>query len=400
MKRYAKCTALLLSVLLILSVLSACGGSGSRTPTLNDLNQSTNSASGSLTDIVPSAITTTTASTDSSNDPVTFSYSTYLTKEGHFEGVTALDYVTLPAYEGISIPADIHTISDEDVDEQIDSLRDSYVTYGQITDRSLENGDTVNIDYVGTIDGVEFSGGSTGGAGTIVTIGVTNYIDDFLEQLIGHKPGETIEVEVTFPEDYGQEDLNGKDAVFTTTINYIQGEAIYPEINDEFVAETFNNWTTVEELREGIRDQLRTNAIAGYIETYLVENTTYTSIPQAIYNYQASSLIYYYETNAAAYGVDLTTFLNAMVGVESVPALLEAEAEYLQHYSRYCLSIQAIAEDSNFTVTDEMLEDYMSQNYSASLHDQLTEFYGEPYLRYVALNDLILSQMIDTCVLE
>lgn len=92
-----------------------------------------------------------------------------------------------------------------------------------LTDTSLEvaDGDTVNIDYVGTVDGVEFDGGNTQGAGTQLTIGSGSYIDDFEEQLIGHHVGETVKVQVTFPEDYGKEDLNGKDAVFEVTINGI-----------------------------------------------------------------------------------------------------------------------------------------------------------------------------------
>lgn len=92
-----------------------------------------------------------------------------------------------------------------------------------LTDTSLtvEDGDTVNIDYVGTVDGVEFSGGNTQGMGTDLTIGSGSYIDDFEEQLIGHKVGETVTVEVTFPENYGNEDLNGKDAVFEVVINGI-----------------------------------------------------------------------------------------------------------------------------------------------------------------------------------
>lgn len=86
---------------------------------------------------------------------------------------------------------------------------------------TIENGDTVNIDYVGTVDGVEFDGGSTNGAGADLTIGSGRYIDDFEEQLIGSHPGDTVEVNVTFPEDYGNEELNGKDAVFEVVINGI-----------------------------------------------------------------------------------------------------------------------------------------------------------------------------------
>lgn len=91
------------------------------------------------------------------------------------------------------------------------------------TDTSLTvaDGDTVNIDYVGTVDGVEFDGGSTNGAGTDLVIGSGSYIDDFEDQLIGAHPGDEVQVEVTFPEDYGSQDLAGKDAVFSVTVNGI-----------------------------------------------------------------------------------------------------------------------------------------------------------------------------------
>ena len=92
-----------------------------------------------------------------------------------------------------------------------------------LKDTSLEvkDGDKVNIDYVGTVDGVEFEGGNTEGMGADLTIGSGSYIDDFEEQLIGAHPGDTVEVNVTFPENYGNEELNGKDAVFTVTVNGI-----------------------------------------------------------------------------------------------------------------------------------------------------------------------------------
>ena len=85
----------------------------------------------------------------------------------------------------------------------------------------MEDGDTVNIDYVGSIDGVEFDGGSTNGQGTDLTIGSGLYIDDFEKQLIGSHPGDTVEVNVTFPDDYSSEDLQGQDALFEVTINGI-----------------------------------------------------------------------------------------------------------------------------------------------------------------------------------
>ena len=87
--------------------------------------------------------------------------------------------------------------------------------------RLIEDGDTVNIDYVGSIDGVEFEGGNTKGNGADLVIGSHTYIDDFEEQLIGHHPGDSVDVTVTFPEDYGKDELNGKEALFKVTVNGI-----------------------------------------------------------------------------------------------------------------------------------------------------------------------------------
>ena len=95
------------------------------------------------------------------------------------------------------------------------------IEYNHITDRVVAKDDYVNIDFVGSVDGVPFDGGSTGGQGTIVQAGSTNYIDDFLDQIIGIKPGETVDVNVTFPDSYGEASLAGKKALFVTTVNYI-----------------------------------------------------------------------------------------------------------------------------------------------------------------------------------
>lgn len=103
-----------------------------------------------------------------------------------------------------------------------DNSSDDNSAYSTDTALTIADGDTVNIDYVGTVDGVEFSGGNTQGMGTDLVIGSGSYIDDFEEQLIGAHPGDTVEVNVTFPDPYGNNaDLSGKDAVFTVTVNGI-----------------------------------------------------------------------------------------------------------------------------------------------------------------------------------
>ena len=102
-----------------------------------------------------------------------------------------------------------------------DNSTDDSTSYSTDSSLTVEDGDTVNIDYVGSIDGVEFDGGNTQGNGTDLTIGSGRYIDDFEEQLIGAHPGDEVEVTVPFPDDYGNDELNGKEAVFDVTVNGI-----------------------------------------------------------------------------------------------------------------------------------------------------------------------------------
>ena len=149
-----------------------------------------------------------------------------------FIAVIIVDAVQNSNTTGETASAAKSSVSNETTSKVENSVTDKNENAGSVieaeettyqTDPSLtvENGDTVNIDYVGSIDGVEFSGGNTQGMGTDLVIGSGLYIDDFEEQLLGAHPGDHVTVTVTFPEDYGKEDLNGKEAVFEVTVNGI-----------------------------------------------------------------------------------------------------------------------------------------------------------------------------------
>ena len=129
--------------------------------------------------------------------------------------------VKLGDYKGLTYTETDTSVSDEEVESQINSTLTAHATPEQIKDRAVEDGDTVNIDYVGKIDDVAFDGGSTDGNGTDLVIGSGSYIDNFEEQLIGAHPGDEVEVKVTFPDDYQATDLAGKEAVFDVTVNGI-----------------------------------------------------------------------------------------------------------------------------------------------------------------------------------
>lgn len=300
-----------------------------------------------------------------------------LDDNGYFRGVKASEIVDLPDYKGIDVDRSVITAAEEDVQYQIDMALNTYgyVEYEQITDRAVVDGDMVNIDYVGSVDGVEFAGGNTGGMGTNVTVGVTSYIDDFLEQLIGHMPGETFNVEVTFPEDYGNEEVNGKDAVFVTTINYICGDALETELTDEIAMQLGYDSAAalVTSVEDWLIERQRSTFIYGLISQAVCEE-----IPQSVEDYLVSGDLASIESEAALYGITLEDYL-MMYGYESKDA-------YIKEVTTMWLAFQAIAELEGLTVTDEMLAEQCTE--------EEIETYGEAYLKQYLLNNVVVPDFI------
>ncbi len=317
-----------------------------------------------------------------SNAGSVYNYSNGLDENGFFEGIKASDIVTLPEYKGVDIDSGIPVASDEEVEKEISGITSSYSYYEQIKDRAVEDGDTLNIDYVGKIDGVQFDGANTGGLGTEVTIGVTEYVEGFLEQLIGHTPGETFSVTVTYPEDYGREDLNGKEAVFDVTINYIRGEYIEAELTDEMAADY--GFESAEALIEDIKEW-RVNMDKFYFFTDLLAEAVCEEVPQSVVDYLINYEMSYYETEAANYGYTLDEYMSLM-GYDSKDAYIEAGKETYIADAKLYLAAQAIAEIEGITVIDADIE--------AAGYTEQVEQYGKPYIKQFMLYQEILPQFI------
>ena len=378
-----------ISVLLAAAMCAALAG-------CNSGASSSGSASGSSSSSDASSSSGTSAAE-------TIDYSAGLNDKGFFEGVTALDYVTLPAdYNAVPL-AEADVAVDEDyLASYIDSIAQSFATDIEVTDRAVEDGDSVNIDYVGSIDGVEFDGGSTGGTGTVVTAGATNYIDDFLDQIIGHMPGETFDVNVTFPDPYeNNPDLAGKDAVFVTTINHIVEQEI-PEVTDEFVKENLyetDGWETVEQMETELREVMRETNIYNGVWDYLMENCEISEIPEAVTTFRQESVLNQYRSYAMSYGMELNDFLTAM-GIESSDALLESSAATIETYAKQSLITQAIAEKEAMELTHDDVLAYFADVEDAT-EDTVTEyedFFGAPYVMMNALNYYVGTLLIDGAV--
>jgi trigger factor len=326
-----------------------------------------------------------------------FDYSAGIDENGFWSGIKASDYVELYDYNTIEVPAEVHEISDNAVQTEINGMLESYKSSEKITNRAVEDGDSVNIDYVGSVDGKEFEGGSTSGQGADVTIGVTSYIDDFLEQLIGHKPGENFDIEVTFPEDYGNEELNGKDAVFNITINHITKETI-PELTDKFVIDNLseaNGWQSIDEMKEGLRTSLRNAAVSAYLQSYMVDNSSVENIPESLIEYQQKSVIAYYEDYAAYYNLELNEFLNTYLGAASEQDFLTQNQESIEETAKFYLVLQAIAEEIDLTVTEEEVKTSLTKTISVDEYPDFQDTYGMPYLKMMVLNQRAVEHIVE-----
>lgn len=206
-------------------------------------------------------------------------YSKGLADDGRIENADMAAMLELADYKNVSVPEDEVAATAEEVEEEISSTLESYKELSTDEQLTIADGDEVNIDFVGTVDGVEFEGGNSNGEGYDLTIGSGSFVDDFEQQLIGHKPGEEVTVEVTFPEDYNEE-MAGKDAVFAVTINGIQ---VKPELTDAFVAENLadaEEVSTAAEYRAKVEDEFYQEHLQEYLENYVVENSTVKSYPK------------------------------------------------------------------------------------------------------------------------
>lgn len=360
---------LVLALVMALSVLASCGSA---------LSSASSASSGSSDSSADSAVTS------------DFDYSAGLTEAGMFDGLKASDYVTLPDYKSINIPAEHSVANEEDVQAQMDSILSNYTTTNQIKDRAVTDSDTVNIDYVGKVDGKEFEGGSA--TGSTVTIGVTNFIDGFLDQLVGHTPGETFDIQVTFPEDYGKEDLNGKDAIFTITLNYIE-EKVVPQMSDDFVKENLSEsygYNTVDELKASIQKSLIQNQEYSYVWQAMLDDASFTEVPAAVTEFERGQMLQYYTNSAKQYGMELATLLS-YYGYDDADAFLDANGEQIENDCKTLLCVQAIAEAEGMTATDEEIASALGAEDIA----EYVTFYGHGYLSQYVLQNKVTQLLLD-----
>ena len=311
----------------------------------------------------------------------TVDYGQGLNEDGTLEGVKATDYVTVCDYSALKIPK--KEVSDSDVQTEIDTILSSY---NQVTDRKVKKGDTVNIDYKGMVDGKEFDGGTASGAS--LKIGSGTFIDGFEDQLIGKMPGETVQVKVTFPKDYQGKEVAGKDAVFETTINYIDET---PKLTDKFVKEKLSDrygYTTVKEMKKTIRDEIFKTNKTDYIWNHMIEKSKFKEIPDELINDRVDVLVNGLKAQLKASNYTLKDYLSAY-GIEDETTLRDQYKSSCESTVKVFLIADAIAADKKISVTDEDVKAYFNGEDTAQYEKQ----YSKAYINRIVLNNLVIQEI-------
>lgn len=320
-------------------------------------------------------------------------------ESGTASAVDPGEVVTLGEYKGVSYTPALETVTDEDVEDQIQALIDANPVITEV-DREAKDGDIVNIDYVGKKDGEAFDGGSD--TGYDLTLGSKTFIDGFEEGLIGTNAGQKIDLNLTFPDAYPNEDLAGQAVVFEVTVNKVQ-ESKEAELNDEFIAAN-TDFSTVEEYRKAVREDLeemaRANAesqkMAQVLQKVVDDSQVNVSdeAVQAYYDEQYQSC----EDMAKMYGVDTDTIISSFFGMtkeDFEPWLMDMSREDCKMRA----VVAAIAEAEKMTVEDKDREELAASNGFEDVAS-LIENVGEDVVNESALRMKVIQFIADNAVEE
>lgn len=225
--------------------------------------------------------------------------------------VFVIPEVTLGEYKGVSVKKRTTEVTDAQVEAKVEEERAKQASEVSVEDRPVQDGDTVNLDYAGSVDGVAFAGGTA--EGQTLKIGSNTFIPGFEEQMIGMSIGEEKDLDVTFPESYHAEELAGKKAVFHVKVNAIT-ETQLPELDDDF-AKDISEFDTLDEYKADVRAKLEAqaaesdkNAFTNAVIEKVLENAT-VDIPEAMIERQIDSMVRDFEYRLMGQGLKLEDFM-------------------------------------------------------------------------------------------
>ncbi len=295
-------------------------------------------------------------------------------------------YVTLGEYTGMTVDRIVSTISDEDVQSEIQNDLYADADFKEVTDRGAQDGDTVNIDYTGTIDGEEFEGGSD--TDYDLELGSGTFLEDFESGIIGMKTGETKEISVTFPDEYDGT-LDGQTAVFSVTVNSIS-EVILPDYNDAYVKENYG-FDTIADFEASVKEDLQsqydddaTYTACADALSMAVDNATFDGYPEDMYNTAKEQM----ESENQAFAEQLGIEWADLAGDD-----YDIEEDVLNNVHEE-LVVYAIAAKEKLEVTDDEFNTFVDDNWEMYEYDTKEDFLkdnSEEDLRYSLLYQKVLD---------
>lgn len=312
-------------------------------------------------------------------------------------------YVTLGEYTGINVTVPSPEVTEQEQNQYLQQIYFSNMVVEEeekITNRAVKDGDVVNIDYTGKKDGVAFDGGTA--ADQYLGIGSNMFIDGFEKGLVGVMPGETVDLNLTFPTGYQSAELAGQAVVFTVTVNYI-----YPEYNDEEVASWGNtSYTTLEDLKKFIYDYLYESNMYYYesaLENAVLEQfmsqCEFAELPEELVNRYKTNLQNSITAEAAAYGTDANTLCTYYYGMDLTTFL----NTYAPESAKQSLAFQAVANEQNLNLSEEELDAKISEAATANGYSSVEEFMGSntkddyrEYFTYEAAVEYLVNNAVVT----
>ena len=301
--------------------------------------------------------------------------------------------VEVKDYKGIEVEKVVNPVTDEDINKQLDALREKNVTVETVDDRAAENGDDVVIDFEGFKDDVAFEGGKA--EDFTLSLGSGQFIPGLEDQIVGHNAGEEFDINVTFPEEYQVKELAGAPAVFKIKLKSIS-KKVMPELDDDMVKDS-TEFDTVDEYKADVKKKLEEanekhadSEVEAKIFDKVIENMT-AEIPQVMFDNRVNEMISELEQRLAPQGISLDLYMQ-YTG-QTIDTVKKAYAEQAEKQVKLRLALEKIAKLENIEVTEDELKaefDKLAEAYKLDV-DQIKQFIHDDDLK----KDIAVGKAVD-----
>lgn len=347
-----------------------------------------------------SSANTTEESTSETATSESAEYDLGLDDNGYFRDVIAKKYISMPrGWEDYTVSADTYSVSDEDIDSEMQAFATYYKLTTPIEGRAAQTGDVVDINYEGFVNGVPFTGGTANNY--LLELGSGQFIDGFEDQIIGHSAGDEFDVTVTFPDGYGtttdretgenEIDLSNAQAVFHVTLNEIEEYNIEDaDVADIMYGKTLEDGTdvnTVETLREYTEETLRMNAITSVVQQYFIDNAEINRDDSRLVNYYLETNRNYIAAEAAAYSMDADTYVASNSDYQTLDDYIDSLQQTAEENVLLSLVAQYMAEEQDYVPTEDEVRDFIGDTY-----DDEAELYGKGTLAHELLYNKVMGE--------